>query len=552
MDATTSANILQRIEQLNSIGIALSAEKSTRRLLEMILLGAKSITNADGGTLYTVTEDQRLKFEMVRTDSLNFVMGGTTGVNIPFDPIPLYDHEGRPNTNMVVVYSVLNDTTINISDAYIAKGFDFSGTRAFDRNTGYRSKSFLTIPMKNHENDIIGVLQLINKQDPLTQEVLPFANEDQRLAESLASQAAVALTNHQLIKKLELLFESFIQLVAAAIDEKSPYTAAHCKRVPVLTLFLAEAAGRVQEGPLKDFILTEEDRYELEIAAWLHDCGKITTPEYVVDKATKLETIFDRIHLLDTRFEVLKRDAEISMLRAIIAAVRNGKEAQIAALEQACQERVKQLDEDREFLRTCNMGNESMPPSHQQRVKKIANYTWINSKGEEAPFLGENEVYNLTIPKGTLTREERNMINHHVVVTAKMLESLTFPKHLKNVAEYAGGHHERIDGQGYPRGLTGEQMSIQARIIAIADIFEALTAKDRPYKKSKTLSQALYLMGKMKQENHIDPDLFDVFINEKVYLHYAKEYLDPEQIDQIELASIPGYTPANGVRLVDS
>ncbi|MFA7094918.1 MAG: HD domain-containing phosphohydrolase [Gammaproteobacteria bacterium] len=540
MNVPDPGAILQRLEQLTTIGIALSGEHDTHQLLEKILLGAQELTNADGGTLYIRTEDDQLRFEILRNDSLQIAMGGSARDPIAFDPIPLYDAAGRPNDRMVVTYAVLNDATINILDAYETAGFDFSGTRTFDKRTGYRSRSFLTVPMKNHENDIIGVLQLINAKHRETGEIVAFSYEDQRLAEALASQAAVALTNRRLIDELNLLFESFTRLIATAIDEKSPYTGGHCRRVPVLTMMLAEEACRAQDEPLKDFSLTDSERRELEIAAWLHDCGKITTPEYIMDKATKLETIFDRIHLIDTRFEVVKREAEIRALRQMLAAQRNDDPAAMAAVERDLRDTLRRLDEERDFLRRCNIGDEFMSVADQERVRDIARKTWRDCEGREAPLLSEDEVYNLTIPRGTLTPEERKVIAQHSVATIAMLESLPFPKHLRNVPEYAGGHHERMDGRGYPNGLTGEQMSIPARIMAIADIFEALTAKDRPYKTGKTLSQALKILGRMSLDGHIDPDLFEVFIREKVYLRYAEQYLDPEQIDEVDFAEIPG------------
>lgn len=534
---------LDNIARLNRIGVALSSERNHNRLLEMILLGAKEITSADGGTLYTVTDDNRLKFEIMRTDSLNIAMGGTTGKDIPFPPLPLYKEDGTPNTNMVAAYTVINDKTVNIADAYEEEGFDFSGTRKFDANTGYRSKSFLTIPMKNHENEIIGVLQLLNAQVPGSKDVIPFSQENQHLVESLASQAAVALTNHNLIEGLKALFESFIEMIADAIDEKSPYTGGHCRRVPELAMMIAQAANATTSGPLAGINMSEKELYELRIAAWLHDCGKVTTPEYVVDKATKLATIFDRIELVDSRFEVLKAQAEIEMLRCQVESLHQGKTERIPQLETQLAARKAQLDDDREFLRKANIGGEFMTQEHQDRVRSIGAYTYINEKGEQAPFLSENEIYNLNIARGTLTNEEREIINNHIVVTINMLESLPYPKALRRVPEFAGGHHERMDGKGYPRGLTKEQMSIQARMMGIADIFEALTARDRPYKKAKTLSESLFILGKMKLDNHVDADLFDLFIREKVYLKYAEQFLEPEQIDEVDVTKIPGYTP---------
>ena len=536
-------DLVQRLEKLNAIGASLSAERDINRLLEAILTAAKSITRADGGTLYRVADDQTLRFEILRTSSLKYYLGGTTGNAVPFYPIQLYQ-DGKPNHNMVAAYAALTGKTVNIADAYTAEGFDFSGTRAFDSKTGYRSKSFLTVPMRNHENEIIGVLQLINASDPATGEITAFSASDQRLAESLASQAAIALTNRMLINQLEQLFESFINLINTAIDEKSPYTGGHCQRVPMLTMMLAEAVNDTADGPLRDFTMSDKDRYELKIAGLLHDCGKVTTPVHVVDKATKLETIFDRIHLLDTRFEVLKRDAEIELLRERVAlAERSAPRAKVEAAEARYRERVRQLDDGRAFLRACNIGSEAMSAADVERVKSIAEYRWIDSAGHEASFLTADELKNLTIRSGTLNADERQIINHHIVATVRMLEALPWPRHLKNVPEYAGGHHERMDGKGYPKGLTREQMSVQARVMGIADIFEALTAKDRPYKRGKTLSESLEILGRFKENGHIDPDLFDVFVRKKIYLRYAETFLDKEQIDAVDESKIPGFVP---------
>jgi HD-GYP domain-containing protein (c-di-GMP phosphodiesterase class II) len=534
-------DMLNQLERLNSIGVALSVEHDNNRLLEVILLGAKELTNADGGTLYTVTEDGKLKFEIMRTLSLDIAMGGTTGKEIQFPPLPIYLEGGKPNTNMVAAYSVVNAKTVNIPDAYLAEGFDFSGTRKFDEAMGFRSKSFLTVPMKNHENEIIGVLQLINAIDPLTKEIIAFSESHQRLVESLASQAAVALTNHNLINGLKDLFESFIKLIADAIDEKSPYTGGHCQRVPELTMMLADAAIKTNIGPLKDFHMTEKEVYELKIAAWLHDCGKVTTPESVMDKATKLETIFDRIHLIDHRFDLLITQRENIYLHKVLGTAKAGKTINSKEIKHDIHVIKKQLDDDKNFIRKVNYGSESMRPEDIQRVKDIADYEYLNDSGHAVKFLSENEVYNLTIEKGTLTPEERAVINNHIVVTINMLESLSYPKDLRRVPEYAGGHHERMDGKGYPKGLTRDQMSIPARMMGVADIFEALTSKDRPYKKAKTLSETLEILGKMRLDNHIDPDIFDLFIREKIYLQYAEKFLEPEQIDHVDHISVPGY-----------
>lgn len=524
-------DIFQRFEQLNEIGASLSSERNIERLLESILIAAKAITHADGGTLYRVSEDRKsLHFEIVRNDSLRLAFGGATGepISEKFNDLPLYCEDGQANTTLVAACAVLQARTINIADAYSADGFDFSGTREFDRVTGYRSQSFLTVPMRNHEHEIVGVLQLINAVDPDAGVVREFSEADQRLAESLASQASIALTNRFLVNQLEALFESFITLINTAIDEKSPYTGGHCQRVPALTMMLAEAVEATRDGPLAGFAMSEKDRYELKIAGLLHDCGKVTTPVHVVDKATKLQTLFDRIHMVDTRFEVVRRDAELAMLREFIAG------ADRVAAEKAFHERLREIDDDCAFLRRINIGTEAMRKEDQERVRRIAKtYRWVDADGETADFLSSDEIENLTIRAGTLTPAERETINYHIVSTIKMLESLPWPKHLRHVPEYAGGHHERMDGKGYPKGLKREQMSIQARIMGIADIFEALTARDRPYKPGMRLSQALRILGKFRDNGHIDPDLFDVFVKEKVYLRYARHFLDPEQIDEL-------------------
>jgi HD-GYP domain-containing protein (c-di-GMP phosphodiesterase class II) len=520
--------ILSRLETLNAIGAALSHERDLPTLLERILEAAREFAHADGGTLYRV-EGDTLVFEVLRNHSLGYVMGGRSGQPIHFPPLPMHDAQGRPNHGMVVAHAALTAQTVNIPDAYTAEGYDFSGTRAFDAKTGYRSQSFLTVPMKDHDGRVIGVLQLINSRNAAGN-VDAFSAAEQQLVESLASQAAIALNNRILITQLENLFEALIKLINTAIDEKSPYTGGHCERVPVLTNLLAEAAARTDVGPLASFTMSEKDRYELKIAGLLHDCGKITTPVHVVDKATKLQTLFDRIALVDTRFEVLLRDAEIARLKGEIDAA-------------AYEARVAQLQADREFIRQCNTGGEFMADAKIAEVERIAARRWRSPDGSEQSFLSADEVENLCIRRGTLTAAEREVINHHIVMTIRLLEALPWPAHLAQVPEYAGGHHERMDGKGYPRGLARDQMSVQARVMGVADIFEALTASDRPYKLGKTLSESLSILGRMKLDHHVDPDLFEVFLRERVYLEYAQRFLAPAQIDAIDWARIPGVSP---------
>jgi len=532
----TVRTLLRRLEQLNAIGIALSVETEPLKLLELILDGAQAMTNADGGTIYSVINDSALRFDLLRNGTLQLAMGGANRPPINYPPVQLVQADGTPNHASVVAHCVLSGSTINIPDAYHAHGFDFANTRAFDARTGYQSISILTVPMRNHENVITGVLQLINARDEQGA-TIPFDETVQRSIESLASQAAIALTKHELIEGMRTLFESFVQLIAAAIDEKSPYTGGHCRRVPELTMALAEATARTRQGPLAGFTMSDADRYELRIAAWIHDCGKITTPESVMDKATKLQTIYDRIGVVETRFEIIRRDQEIERLRDEL----HGHGLRTA--DQHAQA-ARSLDDDLTFLRRVNQGGEFMKDEDVARVHAISRITWRGPEGALQPLLTENEVRNLTIAKGTLLPEERRIINHHIVATIRMLEALPYPKHLKRVPEFAGGHHERMDGKGYPKGLTREQMSVQARIMGIADIFEALTADDRPYKAAMRLSTALTILGRMACDGHIDPDLFVVFIREGVYLDYARRFLRPEQIDEVDLATLPGYAPS--------
>lgn len=539
MQELNPSQIAQRLHQLTEVSVALGDTHDTAALLDRILRVAKHMTDADGGTLYRPSEDRRsLCYHISINDTLGIYQGGVSGRPIDIAPVPLCDSYGNKNLASVAAYAANFNQSVNIEDVYKADVFNFSGMRSFDAAFGYHSQSFLTVPMTDHEGELLGVLQLINAKDPETGAIRAFSQTDQRFIEALATQAAVALTNQLLIQQLENLLEALVNLINIGIDEKSPYTGRHCQFVPELTMMLAEAVHATGEGPMAAFRMTDADRKELWLAGLLHDCGKITTPVHIVDKATKLETIFDRIHLVDTRFEVLLRDCEICALRA-----RCEPGADHAAIDErlACEQ--ARLRADREFLRRANVGGEGMSPDDQERVRRIAACRWTGPDGQEQDFLSENEVHNLTVRFGTLTEDERKIINNHIDVTIRMLESLPWPKHLKNVPEYAGGHHERMDGKGYPRGLRREQMSVQARIMAIADIFEALTACDRPYKKGKKLSESLHILGRFALNGHIDPDLFDIFVRNRVYLRYAHENMDPHQIDEVDESAIPGYRP---------
>jgi HD-GYP domain-containing protein (c-di-GMP phosphodiesterase class II)/HAMP domain-containing protein len=463
------------METVNAVGSALSAERDRERLLGAILRGAMSVTGARAGAVHLMDASERLERMLLRAE-----------------------------TDAEVARLSARLDALALRCAASGEALDDG-----DQNT-------LSIPMRNMEREVIGVLQLV--RPPAAD---PFDLDARHLAESLASQTAVALTRDRLAGEFRGLFEGLIQLLVRAIDEKSPYTGAHCRRVPILTEMIADAACGTQEGPLKDFTLSEPERYELRIAALLHDCGKVTTPVHVQDKSTKLETLFDRIGVVDARFEVVRRDLELAQLRS--------PTRDEAALATA----IRQLEDDRAFLRHANRGVEYMAEAHRARVRAIAaRWRWRGPDGREVPLLTDEEVENLTIERGTLNAHEREIINQHVVATIQMLEELPYPRSLRNVPAIAGAHHERMDGQGYPNHLRREQMSLQARILGLADVFEALTAKDRPYKEGMRVQTALDILGSMKDEGHIDADLFDVFVREKIYLRYAARWLDPEQIDE--------------------
>jgi len=517
------------------IGLALSIEKDINKLLEMIVDEARKLSYADAGTLYIVDNDNKqLRFEILQNDTMRTRMGGTSGVPIDLPAVPLYIDD-RPNHSNVSSHVALTGKTVNIPDVYEAEGFDFTGPRNYDASTGYRSKSMLVVALQNHENDIIGVLQLLNAQTPQTKDVIPFPEEYVDLVASLASQAAVALTNTQLIQDLQNLLYAFIKSIATAIDEKSPYTGGHINRVVDLSMMIAEKINQTTDGQFKEVSFSQDELEELRLAAWMHDVGKITTPEYVVDKATKLETIFNRIDLIETRFDLIAKTIENDHLQLKIELLlRKTTDAkQIEKLDLALNEDLKVLDDDLQFVKGSNLPGEFMVDDKIDRIKTIARKEFqIN--GVRHPYLTDDEVENLTIRKGSLTNEERKIIENHALMTLKILDQLPFPRKLTRVPEYASGHHEKLDGSGYPRQLKAQDLSLQARIMAVADIFEALTAKDRPYKEPMKLSQAIKIMEFMKKDQHIDPDILDLFISSDLYLDYARKQMNPEQIDEPE------------------
>jgi HD-GYP domain-containing protein (c-di-GMP phosphodiesterase class II) len=562
----------EKLARLVDNGIKLSREQNRDLLLRHVLFGARNIAQCAAATLFLKTEHNSLAFAQRTSED-----------PLPSFEIPLFNSEGQPNNHFVVVNVTNTNAPVIVDDVYAETRFDMSGTKKFSEESGFRTISMLAVPLSPREGEVIGVIQLLNALDPKTGEVIPFPPDLIGFVEALAAQSAVAIENQNLIAAQRQMMDALIKLIAGAIDAKSPYTGGHCERVPELGLMLAEAATAQAEGPLADFkFVTEDEWREFRIGAWLHDCGKVTTPEYVVDKACKLETIYNRIHEVRMRFEVLLRDARITQLEALATGA-DAHEAQDTFDVQRAQ-----LLDDFAFVAECNIGGEFMAPEKVERLQHIAQQTWLRHFDDRAGLAHEElkrytdtpaalptvehllsdkahhiiprvsqavldpkwrfkvnvpehqynygEVYNLRVSRGTLTEEERFKINEHVMQSLMMLEQLPLHKNMRRVPEYAGTHHETLIGTGYPRKLGADELSVPMRIMAIADIFEALTASDRPYKKAKTLSESIKILSFFKKDKHIDGDLFDLFLTSGVYLRYAEKYLLPEQIDEVDVA----------------
>ncbi len=534
-------NQIKHLRKGAEIGKALSIERNIDKLLEMIVEETRAISNADAGTLYTLDKEKNvLSFKILQNDTMNVRMGGTSRRQVNLVNVPLYI-DGCENHANVSSYVALTGETVNISDVYEAEGFDFSGTRKYDEKTGYRSKSMLVMPLRNHKDEIIGVLQLLNAQDAETGKVVPFSSEYVDLVASLASQAAVALTNTILINDLKnaietikKLFDAFIKSMAHAIDLKSTHTGGHINRVAKLTMMIAEQINETDNGPFGEIFFDSNEMEELRLAAWLHDVGKITVYQHVVDKSTKLETVFDRINLVDTRFRLIECQLENEYLKKkneLLESAAGRDSRTVRQLEDEYENRRSKLQTELEFLENCNRPGEYLSEEKMERLKEIAGQTYRVGE-EEYPYLTDDELMNLSIRKGTLNDDERKHIENHATLTYEILRELPFPEYLSHVPEYASGHHEKPSGTGYPRGLKGEEMPLQSRIMAIADIFEALTAPDRPYKAPMKLSMAVKILNMEKERMNIDPDVLDLFLDSRLYMEYAKEELKPEQIDE--------------------
>lgn len=511
-----ASRITDQLNRLSRIGIALSAEHDLDKLLEMILDEARLFTMADAGTLYLV-ENNHLDFKIMQNDTFKTRMGGTSGNEINLPPVPL----SKVN---VSAYVALSGEAVNIPDVYVAKEFDFTGPRKYDEATGYRSKSMLVVPMTNQDNEIIGVLQLLNAKDPKSGEIIPFGGEFVAITKSLASQAAVAITNAKLVRDMENLFDSFVNVMATAIDERSPYTGGHIKKVAALGVMICEVINGLNEGPFANVHFSKEQLKEMKIAGWMHDIGKITTPVHVVDKATKLETIIDRLEMVRNRFEMIEGRYQCEWLERKVEMVKAGMpEMAILAEEAKVEEWKAKLRDDMEFIAVSNKGGEFMDDSKVNRIKDIGSRTYrIN--GNEKHYLTEDEVMNLCIQKGTLLPSELKKMRDHIVLTIKMLEKIPFTKKLTNVTQFAGAHHECLDGSGYPKGLKGDQIPLEGRILMLVDIYEALTATDRPYKKPMPAEMAKNILKMEVEKGKLDRDLFELFMKENIHERFQKMF----------------------------
>ena len=509
-----------QIKKMSDIGRALSGVYDLNALLEMIVDQARSFTNADAGTLYIV-EDETLRFQIVQNDSLKICMGGKTGETIPFPPVELKESN-------VSAFVALKGKSVNIPDVYDTDLFDFTGPKKFDQSTGYRSKSMLVVPMKNHDNDVIGVLQLLNATNPVNNEVIAFSQDYENLSESLASQAAVSITNAKLISNMTELFEAFVKVMATAIDEKSPVTGGHIRRVADLTLTMAEVIHNHDEGAFKDRKFSPDQMYELRIAAYMHDIGKVTSPVEIVEKAKKLQTIFDRIHYIRLRMDYIIQKVKLEgQQKKIELLERKADLAEIKKVELKSEKQIQEMEDIRSFINKCNEPGEFLEDETLDKLKEISLRTYLDNEGQQQPFITEDELLNLSIRRGSITDAERKKMQDHAAVTLKMLKQIPFTKKLKNIPSFAGAHHEFINGKGYPLGLKGDEIPFEGRMMAVTDIAEALTASDRPYKKAMPLETVYKILRSMSGKGELDKEMVELFIDKEIYKIYQKKHESP-------------------------
>ena len=504
-----------KFEEIMKINLAFSSQHDKNILLEDILTLTRNLTNADAGTLYIKSKDEKyLSFKVVHNNTLNIKMGGTKN-NLNWPDLPIFEENGKTNNEMVAVVCANEKRIINIPDVYKTTKYQFDGTKDFDKSTSYHSKSMLVIPLINHDNEVIGVLQLINKIK--NGEIINFNKLDEKVIISLASQAAMALTNMQLITSLEDFIDAFVTTIAKAIDTKSPYTSDHIGKVEEIALLVAKAISD-DNTIYKKIKYSENDYKQLSLAAWMHDIGKISMPEHIIDKATKLEKIFDRIHLIEQRFEVIKLNKEIEYLKN-----------QTPRTEY--ENFINEINNDIEFIKRINFGGEFLSEEDIQKLENISKKVYIKNDGEIISFISEDEFYNLSIKKGTLTKEEIEIIRNHAQLSLDMISGLPFPKKYKDVLNIACNHHEKLNGLGYPRGLKAEEIRLEDRIMILADIFEALTASARPYKDAMKLSKVKDILSSMANKGELDKELIDFFFNHKILHEYSKNELKSYQLD---------------------
>jgi len=486
-----SERFKHRLEVLVRIGVSLSAENNLNRLLEMIVYYARDLTGADGGTLYLL-RDNKLHFSIVQNASLGINRGGEGGVHIDLEAVDLVKHN-------VCAYAAIIGKTVAIEDVYESKEFDFSGPRKYDAITGYRSRSMLVVPMKNHVGAITGVLQLVNAMHPETGTVVSFAPDSVELVEAMASMAAVAIEKTRLLEETQNLFNSIIEVLGVAMDAKSHYTGNHIQKVAMLNLEIARAIH--EDGDtFPEVCFTEGDLEEIRLAGWLHDIGKVTTPEWVMDKDTKLKAVVDRITLIEER--VREAAAELR---------REGKEQE-----------ARQLEGDLAFVKEKNHPVEEMSEKDVLRLQEIASKKLHLGPRTES-FLTEEELACLSIRHGSLTEKEIETVKEHANWTARMLEKLSFPDHLKNTPLYAVQHHERLSGKGYPTGVTAEAIPLPSRILAIADLYEALTARDRPYKDCMPYEQTIAILRRHAANGDIDGRILEFCISHDIFRRFEEK-----------------------------
>ncbi len=494
--------LYSQVESLLDVGIALSAEKNHKHLLEMIVSEARKITNCDAGTLYLLKDDH-LIFAILQNESMNVYHNDPDNINLP--PVPL----SKSNVSSCVA---ITGDSYNIPDVYINPDFDFSGPRNYDKITGYRTKSMLVVPLENHEGEIIGVLQLINSLEQDKKTVRPFPTYYEKVIESLASQAAIALTNMALIKDIENLFNSFVQAIATAIDQRSPYNVNHTRRVVKLAQAMALAVN--QSGNWGEQVFDDERIEQLMMAGWLHDIGKITTPLEVMNKATRLE---GKISLVLQRLDYIIGREKTDSLERQLQILKENSQGDISKEEQLLGEKIEQINEIKKLVVSCDNPANFIDGETKNKLIEVSKLTYMDEDNNVKPYLTSEELDNLSIPKGTLTDDERKTMEDHVVVTARMLEKIPFIKKYKDVMFFASSHHEMLDGSGYPRGLAGDEIPLEVKILAIADIYDALTAADRPYKKALPNKVALSIVEAMVGEGKLDSQLVDILREYRVW-----------------------------------